>query len=57
MELAGTSADTARQAADLTITAKAAADDGVKAVARASEAMELVRSTSVEAQEAIRRLV
>jgi methyl-accepting chemotaxis protein len=56
VELAGTSADTARQAADLTSAAKVAADDGVKAVARASEAMELVRSSSVEAQEAIRAL-
>jgi methyl-accepting chemotaxis protein len=56
VELAGTSADTARQAADLTTVAKAAADDGVEAVARASEAMELVRSASVEAQEAIRAL-
>ena len=56
VELAGTSADTARQAADLTTAAKAAADEGVHAVARASEAMELVRSASVEAQEAIRAL-
>jgi methyl-accepting chemotaxis protein len=54
--LAESSVDTAREAASLTTAAKAAADDGVGAVSRASEAMQLVRSTSAEAREAIREL-
>jgi methyl-accepting chemotaxis protein len=56
VELAGTSADTAREASNLSTAAKQAADDGVHAVVRASEAMEQVRSASVEAQDAIRAL-
>ncbi len=56
VSLAGSSVETARQAAELTSAAKAAADEGVGAVTRASEAMETVRSASVEATEAIREL-
>jgi methyl-accepting chemotaxis protein len=56
VELAGSSADTAREAVELTEVAREAADEGVQAVSRASEAMELVRDASVEAQQAIRAL-
>ncbi|HEX3802645.1 MAG TPA: methyl-accepting chemotaxis protein [Solirubrobacteraceae bacterium] len=56
VSLADSSVDTARMAAELSSAAKAAADEGVGAVTRASQAMETVRTASVEAAEAIREL-
>jgi len=56
VSVANESADTARQAAELTVAAKTAADEGVDAVERATQAMNIVRNSSENAAAAIREL-
>ncbi|HTU29359.1 MAG TPA: methyl-accepting chemotaxis protein [Solirubrobacteraceae bacterium] len=56
VSVAGASAETARQTAELTEAARVVADDGVAAVGDATAAMDVVRQASAAATSAIREL-
>ncbi len=56
VEVAGESARTAQETADLTSAARMTAEEGVAAVARATETMEAVKRASLQATDAIRAL-